>query len=72
MESDAQTTEATEEAERADATQSPAADRLPTPDEEAAAEESRKKFEVDEAEVATRYKEMADLGAQEKGEGRIE
>jgi len=72
MESEGQPTEATEEAERADARQAPAADRLPTPDEETAAEESRKKFEGDEAQVAARYKEMADLGAQEKGEGRIE
>ena len=72
MASDAQPTEATEEAEQIDATQSGAADRLPTEEEEAAAEESRKKFEGDEAEVAAHYKEMADLGAQDQGEGRIE
>ncbi len=72
MASDAQPTEATEEAERVDAAQSSAADRPPTKDEEAAAEESRKKFEGDEAEVAKHYEEMADLGVQEKGEGRIE
>jgi hypothetical protein len=72
MESDAQPTEATEEAEQIDAAQSASADRQPSKEEEAAAEESRKKFEGDEAEVAAHYKEMADLGAKDKGEGRIE
>jgi hypothetical protein len=72
MERESQPTEATEEAERADASQSPAADRAPTSAEEAAADASRKKFEGDEAEVAKHYEEMADLGVNEKGEGRIE
>ena len=72
MGNETEPTEATEAAEQVDATQSAAADRLPTEEEEAAAEESRKKFEGDEAEVAKHYEEMADLGAQDKGEGRIE
>jgi hypothetical protein len=72
MASEAEPTEATEEAERTDATQSAAADRPPTKEEEAAAEASRKKFEGDEAQVAAHEKEMADLGVQQKGEGQIE
>jgi hypothetical protein len=72
MGNETEPTEATEAAEEVDATQTAAADRLPTQEEEAAAEESRKTFEGDEAEVAKHYEEMADLGAKDKGEGRIE
>jgi hypothetical protein len=63
-------TETTREAERDEAEQTSIADRAATPEEEAAAEgypesdEERKK-------VAEHYKEMNEIGADAKGEGRI-
>jgi hypothetical protein len=56
---------ATRDAERREAEVPPAADRAPTPDEEAAAEE----HEVDD-DVAAHAREMAERGAHQKGEGR--
>ena len=53
-------------AERAEAEIHAGADRMPTPDEEAAADE----LEVD-PEAAEHYEEMAERGAREQGEGRI-
>jgi hypothetical protein len=72
MEGETEPTEATLEAERLDAAQAHAADRPPTDEEDAAAEESEEKFKGDKAEVAEHYKEMSDIGAQVKGEGAIE
>jgi hypothetical protein len=72
MERATEPTDATREAEDVDATQVHAADRPPTKEEEAAAEESRKKFEADAKDVAEHYEEMSDIGAHVKGEGAIE
>ena len=49
------------------------ADRSPTSDEDAAAEqEFSEEGEDERRSVAEHYKEMAELGAEAKGEGRIE
>jgi hypothetical protein len=72
MESEAEPTEATIEAEHVDATQDHVADRPPTEEEEAAAEESREKLEADAKDVAEHYEEMSDIGAHVKGEGAID
>jgi len=72
MEGETEPTEATLDAERLDASQAHAADRPPTEEEDAAAEESREKFKGDEAAVAEHYEEMSDIGAHVKGEGAIE
>jgi hypothetical protein len=69
---DAETTDATKDAEEVDATQEHKADRPPTSEEEAAAEESAKKFAADGETVAEHEKEMTDIGANAKGEGKIE
>jgi hypothetical protein len=45
------------------------ADRLPTPQEEAAAERAAK--DVDIAEVAAHYEEMTELGKEVRGEGEV-
>jgi hypothetical protein len=71
MADDAETTDATKEAEEVDATQEHKADRAPTPEEEAAAEESLEKFGADREAVAEHEKEMTGLGANVKGEGKI-
>lgn len=49
-------------------------DRMPTDDEEAAAEASTEELEKSgkERDVAAHYEEMAHLGVEEKGEGRID
>ena len=72
MANDAEPNEATREAEQVDATQSHSADRPPTSEEEAAAEESLQKFGADEEAVAEHYEEMSDIGAHVKGEGSID
>jgi hypothetical protein len=72
MADDAETTDATKEAEEVDATQAHTADRAPTSEEEAAAERSTEKFAADKEAVAEHYEEMSDLGAKIKGEGEIE
>jgi hypothetical protein len=69
---DAEPSEATREAEEVDATQSHSADRPPTSEEEAAAEESGKKFGADKDAVAQHEEEMSDIGAHVKGEGSID
>jgi hypothetical protein len=56
----------TRDAEREDAQKHAGADREPTGDEEKAAEG----LEVD-PEVAEHYEEMAERGAEQKGEGRL-
>ncbi len=71
MEDRTEPDEATRAAEHAEEGEAHAADRTPTPEEEAAAggyqesDEERKK-------VADHYKEMTDIGANAKGEGRID
>lgn len=49
-------------------------DRMPTDDEEQAAEKSARELREsgEEESVAEHYEEMARRGAEEKGEGRIE
>jgi hypothetical protein len=58
--------EQTREAERADAQTHAAPDRMPTPEEEKVADS----LEVD-PEAAEHYEEMAERGANQKGEGRV-
>lgn len=50
------------------------ADRMPSEDEEAAAEASTSDLEEsgEEERVARHYQEMGELGAEQQGEGRIE
>ena len=68
----APTDEATQEAERIDAEHAHTADRVPTSDEEAAADKSKEAFAADSEKVAEHYEEMSDIGANVKGEGAIE
>lgn len=56
----------TRDSERAEAEVHAGADRMPTPDEEAAADE----LELDPETVA-HEKEMGERGANQKGEGRL-
>ncbi len=63
----------TRQAEDSDAAQAHTADREPTSDEEVAAEqELSAESDEERRRVAKHYTEMADLGAEAKGEGRIE
>jgi hypothetical protein len=63
----------TRQAEDSDATQAHAADRAPTPGEETAAEQELSEEGAEERKsVAQHYSEMAELGAEAQGEGRIE
>lgn len=64
--SEQKVSDATKEADRRDAHKAHQADREPTADEEARAEE----LEVDES-TAESYQDMADKGADHPGEGRI-
>lgn len=61
--------EGTRAADRNDAATDPHADRMPTAEEERLAEDSAE--DVDVAAVGEHYEEMADLGANVEGEGRI-
>lgn len=61
--------ESTREADRADAGASAHADRMPTEEEERLAERSADQVDVDA--VGEAYEEMAEKGADAKGEGRI-
>jgi hypothetical protein len=63
--------DATDAAERVDEESAHQPDRLATPEEEAAADESREKLAGDEKQVAEHYKDMAEKGANAKGEGQI-
>jgi hypothetical protein len=56
----------TREAERAEAEQHASAGRMPTPEEEAAADHNQP-----DEEVAEHEREMAERGAHQKGEGRL-
>lgn len=58
----------TKQTEREDAKVKAGADRMPTPEEEAVADELPG---ADEA-VSENYREMAERGANQKGEGRID
>lgn len=63
----------TRKAEDSDAAHAHTSDRQPTPDEvEAADQEVSIESDEERRRVAAHYKEMADLGAEAKGEGRIE
>jgi len=64
--------EGTREAERAEAEEAHVADRPPTSEEEAAAEAAAKEFEGDGEQAAAHFEELSDIGAKDKGEGRIE
>lgn len=59
--------------EREEALAAHQADRQPTSDEEAAAERAthRPDLAADQDEVGEHYREMTELGANDKGEGRI-
>lgn len=61
----------TDEEERTDAEAPHMADRAATPEEERLADESRDRFAGDAEEVADKEREMGEIGADEKGEGRI-
>jgi hypothetical protein len=63
--------EVTEEEERTDASSPHMADRAPTEEEERLADESASRFAGDAATVAEHERDMAETGAEEKGEGRI-
>lgn len=62
--------EGTREADRADATTTAHADRMPTEEEEERLAE-RSADQVDLESVGEAYEEMAEKGAAAKGEGRI-
>jgi hypothetical protein len=62
---------ATAEADRADAATGPGADRPPTPDEAAAAEEAAAALEGDLPEIESHFREMTRIGAEVQGEGEI-
>jgi hypothetical protein len=59
--------DATREADRRDSGKQGKADRMPTPEEERAADE----LELDD-DVAANYREAIETGANVKGEGRID
>jgi hypothetical protein len=63
--------EATDAVERVDEHSAHEADRLATPEEEAAADKARAELGDDEEQVAEHYKDMAEKGANIKGEGEI-
>jgi hypothetical protein len=63
--------EETDAVERVDEHSAHEADRLATPDEEAAADKTRAELGDDEKQVAEHYKDMAEKGAHIKGEGEI-
>lgn len=64
--------EHTREEERGEGLAAHQADRPPTPPEEAAAEqEATASSATTQERVAEHYREMTELGANEKGEGRI-
>jgi hypothetical protein len=65
--------EATVSEQKSEADAAHVADRLPTPDEEAAAEgEYAKEGDEERRDVAAHEQEMNELGAKAKGEGRID
>jgi hypothetical protein len=72
MEDNTEPDDTTREAERSEAGKSHTADRPPTPEEDAAAERERAESDADDRkDVAEHYEDMAELGADVKGEGEI-
>jgi hypothetical protein len=63
--------EETDAAEQVDEHAAHDADRLATPEEEAEADKARNDLAGDEKQVAEHYKDMAEKGANIKGEGEI-
>lgn len=61
----------TDEEERTDAEAPHMADRAATPEEARRADESKDRFAGDAKKVAEKEREMDELGADDKGEGRI-
>ena len=61
----------TEREERPEASRDHAPDRMPTEEQEAAADKFAEEHSDEMEEVARHHKEMDDLGAKAKGEGRI-
>ena len=61
----------TEEEERAEASSAHDADRAPTDEEERLADESRDKYAGEAESVAEHERSMNEIGADEKGEGKI-
>lgn len=61
----------TAEAERHEAARGAGADRMPTPDEERAAERAAAGLADEMPEIAEHYEEMSELGANVKGEGEV-
>jgi hypothetical protein len=65
--------QSTRDAERAEGRKDHLADREGTTDENAAADEAESKLsEAERAAVAQHEREMAERGARQKGEGRVE
>jgi hypothetical protein len=62
---------ATEEEERAEASSAHVADGAPTDEEEGLADQSRDRYAGDAESVAEHERSMNEIGADEKGEGRI-
>jgi hypothetical protein len=62
---------ATEEEERAEESSAHVADRAPTDEEGLLADESRDRYESEAESVAEHERSMNEIGADEKGEGRI-
>lgn len=62
---------ATEEEERAEASEPHVADRAPTEDEERRADESRERYADEAKSVAEHARSMNEAGVEEKGEGKI-
>ena len=63
--------ESTEREERAEASQDHVPDQLPTEEQEAAADKFRDEHADEMEAVARHHKEMDEIGANAKGEGRI-
>lgn len=63
--------ESTEREERAEANRDHAPDQLPTEEQEEAADKFREEYSEEMESVARHHKEMDDIGANVKGEGRI-
>jgi hypothetical protein len=72
MDEDTTPSEATREEDRLDAERAHQPDRAPTAEEEAAADRTRDEHAGEEADVARHHREMDQLGAHAKGEGRID
>ncbi len=73
MDDQATPNDATAEADRQESASEHRADRAPNSEEEAAAERSRNDPELGDMErVGENYREMAQRGAEDQGEGRLD